>query len=429
MIAARRMDLDLKEHSRFFPKESILSSNIVVSCQRHAVGIIKSWVASKYTTTLKKEIKRLLKAGEINENESFQLFTVGKYSVDRPTETIPQGAIDFYWGMLLDPEVSGRTPQISNRIGMRLTVHTSTVKIVDKKLTSWWLGVSTLTKRATIKIPVKANPHVKSPDEITYGCLVRKDKRGRWRVEVLEKKPLDDPEENPKASRVGVDVGLNSIAATSDGRLYGANFKPQFNARYSKIKDIRANRQRQGLKENSKRLDVLEDSLSGMIKTATGTVANRLVHDYPGFTFVIEDLNLKGCRGQKRFAYKALHTAIAKKAPVLVVNPAYTSQMCPSCGYISRPNRDGIEFHCRSCGRKGHADIIGGKNLVGRSYDKEIHLDDDVSEVREVLRRRFVERRRSLADPLVTEFEASNRRLTTEVNSARNIVQPQMLAD
>jgi predicted RNA-binding Zn-ribbon protein involved in translation (DUF1610 family) len=75
-------------------------------------------------------------------------------------------------------------------------------------------------------------------------------------------------------------------------------------------------------------------------------------------------------------ALEDLHTEYSKKAPTITVNPAYTSQMCPSCGYVSRENRRGIEFQCRSCGRISHADVVGAINLLGRSEDKQVGLDD-----------------------------------------------------
>src|SRR5207244_1826718 len=110
------------------------------------------------------------------------------------------------------------------------------------KLSPWWITLSTLTKRKTIKLPLVANPHVTSPDEIVHGCLVRKDRLGRWRVEVLEKQVVKEPKFNPDAPRIGVDVGLNVLAATSDGRLYGAEFKPKFDRLYKRVQRIRGNR-------------------------------------------------------------------------------------------------------------------------------------------------------------------------------------------
>jgi transposase len=310
LISQRRMKVPNGEILRFFPAEKTLNTNLVAACQRHAVEIISGWTASLYTRKIKPHIKSLFKAWTITEAQHFQLFTIGKYSIDRPTDTISQEALDLYWTMLLDPQVSGKTPSVSSRIGMRMSIHTSTVRVVERKLTSWWLGVSTLTKYRTIKIPLKSNPHVKSPDEIVHGCMVRKDRRGRWRVEVLEKKPVEEPKLDLTLPRIGVDVGLNVMAATSDGRLLGADVKPKFDKLYARVRDLRANRQRQGFKENSPRLDRLEDKLTGMIKTCAGGAANKLVTAYPSHVFVIEDLDLRGCRGQKRFAYRALHHSL-----------------------------------------------------------------------------------------------------------------------
>jgi predicted RNA-binding Zn-ribbon protein involved in translation (DUF1610 family) len=130
---------------------------------------------------------------------------------------------------------------------------------------------------------------------------------------------------------------------------------------------------------------------------------------------VVEDLNLCGCRGQKRFAYRALHAALAKKAPCLVVNPAYTSQECLSCGFISKSNRQGVKFHCRGCGRQGHADIVGARNIVRRSYDTEITCDTEVSVVKKLLLRRLSEKRARHVDPsTVLALGSSSRKLTVE---------------
>ena len=205
---------------------------------------------------------------------------------------------------------------------------------------------------------------------------------------------------------------MNVLAATSDGSLYGQEFKPKFNKLYKRVKDLRANRQRQGFRENSPRLDVLESKLSGMIKTETGRIANLLVRKHPGTVFVLEDLDLQGCRGQKRFAYRALARALSTKAPTEVVNPAYTSQECPSCGYVSRLNRSGTKFLCRSCGRKAHADWVGASGVLRRSKDNGITCADQPSSVKAMLQRRYKAQRagHSLArSPLLGRIESPHR--------------------
>ena len=228
------------------------------------------------------------------------------------------------------------------------------------------------------------------------------------------KEPAED------APRIGVDVGLNVMAATSEGELLGTSLKPKFNVLYSKVRDLRANRQRQNFKENSPRLDCLESKLTGMVKTMAGECSNKLVRKHPGAIFVVEDLDLRGCCGAKRFAYRALHHSLETKAPCLVVNPAYSSQMCPSCGYVSRKNRSGIEFHCRSCGRISHADVVGGINLLGRSEDKQVGLDDHPSAVKTILRERYLHRRNSSSRG-TQALVPSSLKLTTEVFSKEKV--------
>jgi putative transposase len=50
-----------------------------------------------------------------------------------------------------------------------------------------------------------------------------------------------------------------------------------------------------------------------------------------------------------------------------VVNPAYTSQMCSSCGYVSKGNRKSqASFKCLCCGHKLNADVNAARNILGR---------------------------------------------------------------
>lgn len=421
MISTRVFSVGLKEISRFFPPEKVLSYNIVTACQRQANSIVGTWCITSYTR-MKSKIKALFKDVEIDETRRKQLYTIGKYGVNRPSNTISQEAIDQYWVLLLD---SFRPPTASPRIGMRTTVHTADLIRNNNDLTGWWLRFSNLAKGKKICAPLSGNPFIKSKESITQGALVRKDRKGRWLISVLESEDYPEPKLDLDSPKVGVDVGLNVLAATSDGRLYGADVKPKFDSLYSKVKTLRANRQRQGLKLNSPKLDRLEDRLSGLIKTAVGTVANKLVKDYPDHAFVVEDLDLSGCKGSKRFAYRALHRSLATKAPIIVVNPAYTSQTCPSCGYVSRANRSGVKFHCRSCGRKSHADVVGALNILGRSRDQSIGCDDDPSEVKSFLNKRYRKRRNPSRDSSLgvgkNELATSNQRLTTKGSRLRDI--------
>ena len=50
---------------------------------------------------------------------------------------------------------------------------------------------------------------------------------------------------------------------------------------------------------------------------------------------------------------------------VAKVNPAYTSQTCPSCGHCEKENRPTqAEFECRQCGYTNNADVVGAINVL-----------------------------------------------------------------
>ena len=51
--------------------------------------------------------------------------------------------------------------------------------------------------------------------------------------------------------------------------------------------------------------------------------------------------------------------------PVVIVNPAYTSQMCPKCTAIDKKNRKTqSEFCCTGCNYTEHADVVGSINIA-----------------------------------------------------------------
>ena len=399
----RRLNLARSEKQAFFPKADKLTSQIEKNARDHAIQIVSAWAKSRYALKIKGLISKAKRAGEISSEQAKALYTVGKYLRDQPDPKrgITQGDLDLYWKLL--DERGGRKPTISDALPMRLSEMTA--RLEDPKedgavLADLWLRVSSLEARKSIWLPLKGSPYVQKAEQVSKGILARKTKKGLWRFEAVEKREwvVPEPSDLPEgAPRLGVDVGLNVLAATSKGDLYGKEFKPRFDRLYKTVRDLRANRMRQGLRENSPRLDVLESKLSGMIKTETGRIANDLVKRHPDTVFVLEDLDLRGCRGQKRFAYRALQRALSSKAPVEVVNPAYTSQECPSCGYISRSNRSGTSFSCRSCGRKSHADWVGASGILRRSGDNDIGCGDHPSSVKATLRRRYLLRRSSPA--------------------------------
>jgi len=406
LLTNHKFSVSLKEKRLFFPTSEVLSSQIVKNCQQHAISKVMGWASNKYNQRVKKYISKQVKKGVFSKDTAKVLYTIGKYSVQVPTKNINQEHLNLYWRFLLDENISGKKPTISNKCGMRMSINTGIMREAEStKITKNWLAFSWLKSGAgRIQLPLSSNPLVKSLQDVSKGILARKTRKGVWRFEVVDKKEWEIQEPSEDCDYLGIDVGLNVIAATSEGTLYGKDTKPIFNEKYNKIKEIRSNRQRQGLAEDSGRVTTREENLTGYLKTIIGNTANKLVKNHPNTTFVVEDLDLSGTKGQKRFCYLALINALSFKAVVEKVNPAYTSQICPSCGYVNRRNRVGIKFKCRSCGRTIHADVVGGVNLLRRSKTKQvgtalvITLSNTTLEVKEMLEALYWSRRNSNQD-------------------------------
>ena len=383
MLKNRILNMPRSKKQGSFPKAKVLTSHIQMNVRDHAITMVSSWASGLYDRKLKKYIWVCFKKGDFDEAFRKQLYTVGKCLVSEPSKSVSQEAIDLYWSWLEDEKIVGKSPSPGPRTPMILSYETGILGNSKKAhFTKFWINLSTLVRRERVLLPLKGNPYVKSSGEVVKGIQARKDQRGYWRFEAVEVREHLILESEPSLRRVGVDVGLNVLAATSLGGTYGGEVKPQFDQKYARVLAVRKNRQRQKLLENSPRLDKLEYKLTEFLKTEVGKITNKLVRRFPTSVFVLEDLDLRGCKGQKRFCYRALAQSLERKAPTEVVNPAYSSQTCPSCTDVSRRNRNGIDFVCRQCGRRSHADVVGGINLLRRSGMKQITSDTSPSLVK-----------------------------------------------
>src|SRR5690348_12890425 len=173
---------------------------------------------------------------------------------------------------------------------------------------------------------------------------------------------VDAPEPTPDEAReyLGVDLGVITLAATSDGELLNHSTGPkhahvnQVRARYARF---RTKLQQKGTK-SAKRLlkkrsgrerrfckDVNHCLSKASVQTAQGTARGIALED---LTHIRERAKRTVSKRQRRvlhsWAFFQLRAFIVYKAalagvPVVYVNPAYTSQTCSRCGQCERANR------------------------------------------------------------------------------------------
>jgi len=176
---------------------------------------------------------------------------------------------------------------------------------------------------------------------------------------------------------VGVDLGIRSFAATSEGNLYQDK---KFNGRKRKLRFQKRKLQARYKRSNSaaKKLKQLKRKETNINKNFTHHLANTIIKDTKANTIVLE--NLKSIKVKKHkyqnknrisqvslFALKTLLTykALLHKKQVITVCPSYTSQIDHRSG-----KKDGIRKGCRYYGTDGlimHADVNAAINIAVRS--------------------------------------------------------------
>jgi putative transposase len=192
---------------------------------------------------------------------------------------------------------------------------------------------------------------------------------------------------------VGVDVGVTTFLATSDGsfvdnprhgrrgavRLARAQAvvagKQRGSGNRRAARAVVANRHR---KVTNQRKDfhhkaalelvraydviVVEDlAVKNMTRSAGGTVAapGRKVAQKAGLNHSILDA------GWAQFRSVLSGKAEDAGRTLIAVNPQHTSQRCAACGHVEAGNREGIAFRCRACGHMAHADTNAAINILG----------------------------------------------------------------
>lgn len=184
---------------------------------------------------------------------------------------------------------------------------------------------------------------------------------------------IPQPTQTPSGETLGVDRGLYKIAVTSKGGEYTSN---QVRAVRRKYQHTRATLQQKGTRSAKRRLKAMSGREKRFMSDVNHCVSKQLVHTPNIGRIVLEDLTgIRRNRCNKttrkwlgQWAFHQLEHYITYKAhqqgiEVVLVDPAYTSQRCSTCGYTAKNNRRKGTFACRSCGFIANADVNAAINI------------------------------------------------------------------
>jgi len=179
---------------------------------------------------------------------------------------------------------------------------------------------------------------------------------------------------------IGIDLGINRLAVTSQPRFFGSKHTKETNNRYFRL---RRSLQAKGTKSAKRHLKKVSGKLKRFQADANHRVAKQIVSSLnPGDSIGMENLTdigerVKGRRKQRRamsnWSFAQLQSFLAYKAAycsinVVCVDARYSSQACSRCGHIDKRNRlSQSEFSCRQCGYSNNADQNAAYNLARRA--------------------------------------------------------------
>jgi len=195
---------------------------------------------------------------------------------------------------------------------------------------------------------------------------------------------VDNQSLPPTGESVGVDVGLENFATTSDGEF----FPPMKYLRKAEKQVKRAqrvvSRRKKGSRRRRKAVSVLKRAHQRVANKRRDThhkVARALVNRYD--VIVIEDLSASNMvknhhlaksisdAGWYTFSMILSHKAAEAGRRVVKVDPHYTSQTCSSCGAIAKKSLS-ERWHACECGCELHRDVNAALNIKHKGLDGAI---------------------------------------------------------
>ena len=224
---------------------------------------------------------------------------------------------------------------------------------------------------------IRVRWHRELPDgaKIKAATVSRRD--GKWFVSLQFE--CNDVLPVVPDSVVGIDLGLSSFIATSEGETLAL---PQFTKDHAR-QLRRANRRLARRKKGSSGWKAAKASVRKVHRRVAGerekfiqSTSKRLVAQYDGI--VLEDLNVKGlARGMlaksvhnaawSKFVHCLSYKAENAGKTVEFVNPAYTSQACSGCGSIYHKTLTERVHNCPDCGLVLDRDVNAAVNILHKS--------------------------------------------------------------
>jgi putative transposase len=240
------------------------------------------------------------------------------------------------------------------------------------KALSWRLQGSRLYMQSIGR--VRVHLHRPLPSSPTF-CTIKRDGKG-WIV--LLGCEVDAEALAPTESQIGLDLGITSFIATSDGETipgFRAGRRAQAEMRRRQRALARCKRGSNSRRKAKARVRRVHERTANARRTFQHQLAMRLIREHG--LIAIEDLNVKGlarsmlARDVNDAGWGSFTTLLAEKAEraartLVKVDPRHTSQTCPDCGAV-KPKELKQRIHRCDCGCTLDRDVAAAKVVLLRA--------------------------------------------------------------
>lgn len=397
----------LKEHLEEIHEHAVqtfLSARYAQTCYSQTFGIYKSWLMK-----LEDTIRTYLTNSSVSEKDEF--FLVSCYRINKnhlwyskefelkwhqtkegellvPTKqnkanvTLPvsEDILFFMRRLMKQARKRIRFPRLKQLKTLKLDEKVATLEVSQNATHfDYFLKLSTLQKGKPIYLPLKRNPYL---DE----CLAKGIRKPFVQLQLDDKKCVisaiveyDKAPLRPLDSSIGLDFGMVSMFTTSDGEQHGLTSFAKLKIWDEELIALTKELQGQGIKfKSNARYVQLQGRIKSYFKNEICRILNRLAKKNVG-VFVVEQLDFRASglsNTMNRLIGRTYRSFVKAKLDrlteqfgieIVSVNPAYTSQECSRCHYVSKNNRKSQkQFICEHCHLHCNADVNAGRVIDQR---------------------------------------------------------------
>ena len=237
---------------------------------------------------------------------------------------------------------------------------------------------------------VKLVYHRPIPQRAVIKHVVVKRTNHRWYVCLMLELPEPDSKGVPEGRSIGIDMGLRSLLATSEGVLIENPRWLRASLARLRVAQRKVSRRKRGSKRWRKAVGQvarLHEKIANQRNDYWHKLTRELAERHA--LIAIEDLNLKFINTNRHLslsshdaglglftemlAYKVEETG----GQLIAVNPAYTSQRCSRCGEMVEKGLSVRVHRCPCCGLVLDRDVNAARNVLRSAFKSLGRSDQD----------------------------------------------------